>query len=121
MGVDGTSVEARGPIVVSVDEMALLGRGRAPVGVPFAADTHTGAPVVEAYVLVETEIGKMGQVNEALIDIPGVIAADVLSGPYDVIARIEAPDFDGLGRLVISKIQAVEGVTRTLTCPVVQL
>ncbi|MEX2279626.1 MAG: Lrp/AsnC ligand binding domain-containing protein [Acidimicrobiia bacterium] len=77
--------------------------------------------MVEAYVLIETEIGKMGRVAAALSEISGVSAADVLSGPYDVIVRAEAADVDGLGRLVVSKIQAVEGVVRTLTCPVVQL
>lgn len=77
--------------------------------------------MVEAYVLIETEIGKMGRVAEALREVSGVTAADVLSGPYDVIVRAAAPDVDGLGRLVLAKIQAIEGVARTLTCPVVQL
>ena len=77
--------------------------------------------MVQAYVLIETEIGKMGQVAAALNAIPGVISADVLSGPYDVMVRTEAPGVDELGRLVVSRIQAVDGVTRTLTCPVVQL
>jgi DNA-binding Lrp family transcriptional regulator len=77
--------------------------------------------VVEAYVLIETEIGKMGRVTEALRQAPGVIVADVLSGPYDVIVRAQAADMDGLGRLVVAQIQTIEGVTRTLTCPVVRL
>lgn len=77
--------------------------------------------MVQAYVLIETEIGKMGQVAAALNAIPGVTSADVLSGPYDVMVRTEAPGVDELGKLVVSKIQAVDGVTRTLTCPVVQL
>ena len=77
--------------------------------------------MVEAYVLIETEIGKMGSVAAALSDITGVSSAEVLSGPYDVIVRAEAADVDGLGRLVVSKIQAVEGVARTVTCPVVRL
>lgn len=77
--------------------------------------------MVEAYVLIETEIGKMGSVAAALSDITGVSTAEVLSGPYDVIVRAEAADVDGLGRLVVSKIQAVEGVARTVTCPVVRL
>lgn len=77
--------------------------------------------MVEAYVLIETEIGKMGRVAQALREIAGVSAADVLSGPYDVVVRAEASGVDELGRLVVSKIQAVEGVARTITCPVVQL
>lgn len=77
--------------------------------------------MVEAYVLIETDIGKPPRVAAELGRIPGVSAADVLTGPYDVIVRAEAPDFDALGKLVLTKIQAVEGVSRTLTCPVVQL
>ena len=44
--------------------------------------------------------------------------AEDITGPYDIIARVQAPGLDQLGRLVASRIQAVDGVTRTLTCPV---
>ena len=77
--------------------------------------------MVEAYVLIQTEIAKQTQVAAELGRIPGVGTADVLTGPYDVIVRVEAADVDALGKLVVTKIQAVEGVTRTLTCPVVHL
>jgi DNA-binding Lrp family transcriptional regulator len=77
--------------------------------------------VVEAYVLIQTEIGKPPQVAAELGRISGVGTADVVTGPYDVIMRVEAVDVDALGKLVVTKIQAVEGVTRTLTCPVVHL
>jgi DNA-binding Lrp family transcriptional regulator len=77
--------------------------------------------VAEAYVLIEAEIGKPSRVAEQLVDIPGVSVVHVLTGPYDLIIRIEADDVDGLGKLVLNKIQAVEGLSRTLTCPVVQL
>ena len=81
----------------------------------------SGEAVVEAYVLIQTEIGKPPQVAAELGRISGVGAADILTGPYDVIVRVEAADVDALGKLVVTKIQAVEGVTRTLTCPVVHL
>ena len=54
-------------------------------------------------------------------EIDGVVAADDVTGPYDVIVRTEAPSLDDLGKLVVSQIQAVEGITRTFTCPVVNL
>ena len=53
--------------------------------------------------------------------IPGVRFADVVTGPYDVVVRAEAADIDGLGELTVAKVQAVAGVTRTLTCPVLHL
>jgi DNA-binding Lrp family transcriptional regulator len=46
--------------------------------------------------------------------------AEDFAGPYDVIARVRAPGLDQLGRLVISRIQVLDGVTRTLTCMVIQ-
>ncbi|HEU5082648.1 MAG TPA: Lrp/AsnC ligand binding domain-containing protein [Acidimicrobiales bacterium] len=77
--------------------------------------------VVSAYILIQTEVGKAADVAEAVGGIPGVIAAEDVTGPYDVIARAEADDVDQLGRMVVSKVQLINGITRTLTCPVVRL
>lgn len=77
--------------------------------------------MVEAYVLVQGEAGKAGQVTEDLRKIPGVTSVNAVTGPYDVIVRIEADDVDTLGRLVVGQVQAVAGITRTLTCPVAKL
>jgi DNA-binding Lrp family transcriptional regulator len=77
--------------------------------------------VVEAYVLIQTEVGKAASVAEAVREIQGVANADDVTGPYDVIVKASAEDVDQLGKLVVAKIQAVEGITRTLTCPVVNL
>lgn len=73
---------------------------------------------VTAYILVQTVVNA-AQVAGEIRQIPGVQSADDVSGPYDVIARVSAPDMDTLGQLVVSRIQGVEGITRTLTCPVV--
>jgi len=75
---------------------------------------------VEAYILIQTAV-HAEQVAREIRDVEGITSADDVSGPYDVIARAAAPDMDSLGRLVVAKIQAVEGITRTLTCPIVQL
>ncbi len=77
--------------------------------------------MVQAYVLIQAELGRPAEVAEAVGEIPGVRFADVVAGPYDVIVRAEAADFDELGKLILAKVQAVGGVTRTLTCPVVRL
>ena len=73
---------------------------------------------VSAYILIQTVVSA-AQVAGEIRSIDGVISADDVSGPYDVIARVSAPDMDTLGQLVVSRIQAVEGITRTLTCPIV--
>ncbi|MBW3588277.1 MAG: Lrp/AsnC ligand binding domain-containing protein [Actinobacteria bacterium] len=76
---------------------------------------------VQAYILIQTEVGKAAQVAREVGAIPGVTSAEDVTGPYDVIVQAEAPSVDDLGKLVVAKIQAVEGITRTLTCPVVHL
>jgi len=77
--------------------------------------------MVEAYVLIQAEVGRAAEVADALGKIPGVRFADVVTGPYDVVVRAEAADIDGLAELIVAKVQAVVGVTRTLTCPVLHL
>jgi len=76
---------------------------------------------VHAYVLIQTEVGKAAQVASQVSGIPGVVSAEDVTGPYDVIVRAEANSVDELGKMVVSKVQMVDGITRTLTCPVVNL
>jgi len=77
--------------------------------------------VVHAYILVQTEVGQAAAVAKEIGAIPGVVSAEDVTGPYDVIVRAEADGVDNLGRLVVAKVQGVPGITRTITCPVVNL
>jgi DNA-binding Lrp family transcriptional regulator len=77
--------------------------------------------VVQAYILIQTEVGKAATVAEQIASISGVTLAEDVTGPYDVIARVEARNVDELGKLVIARIQDVAGITRTLTCTVVHV
>jgi len=77
--------------------------------------------MVEAYVLIQAEVGRSAEVADAVRKIPGVRFADVVTGPYDVVLWAEAAEIDGLGELIVVNVQAVVGVTRTLTCPVLHL
>ncbi|GAQ54335.1 Lrp/AsnC family transcriptional regulator [Streptomyces acidiscabies] len=77
--------------------------------------------MVQAYILIQTEVGKASTVAEMIGAIPGVVQAEDVTGPYDVIVRAQADTVDDLGRMVVAKVQQVEGITRTLTCPVVHL
>jgi DNA-binding Lrp family transcriptional regulator len=74
--------------------------------------------MLSAYVLIETEVGKVAHVARALTKLDGVQLAEDLAGPYDVIAKVQAASLDELGRLVVSRIQVLDGVTRTVTCTV---
>jgi DNA-binding Lrp family transcriptional regulator len=77
--------------------------------------------VVQAYILIQTEVGKAAAVASSIAELAGVTQAEDVTGPYDVIVRAEANNVDELGKLVVARVQAVAGITRTLTCPVVHL
>ncbi|HEY2130472.1 MAG: Lrp/AsnC family transcriptional regulator [Streptosporangiaceae bacterium] len=77
--------------------------------------------MVQAYILVQTEVGKAAEVARRIGAIEGVTLAEDVTGPYDVIVRAEATNVDDLGRLVVAQIQGVTGITRTLTCPIVHI
>ena len=76
---------------------------------------------IQAYILIQTDIGKAASVATALSAISGVTLAEGVTGPYDVITRAEAASMEDFGRIILSKVQAVPGITRTLTCPVTSM
>lgn len=77
--------------------------------------------MVHAYILIQTEVGKAPGVVAAVGQVEGVVVAHDVTGPYDVIVQAQADSIDDLGRLVVTSVQTVPGITRTLTCPVVNL
>ena len=77
--------------------------------------------MVQAYILIQTEVGRAAAVAAQITHLPGVTSAEDLTGPYDVIVRAQAETMDELGKLVVAQIQQIDGITRTLTCPVVKL
>ncbi len=77
--------------------------------------------MVNAYILIQTEVGRAASVAEAVRTISGIQQVDDVTGPYDVIVRAGAETVDELGRMVVAQVQAIPGITRTLTCPVVNL
>src|SRR5664279_1772380 len=80
-----------------------------------------GTTVIQAFILIQTEVGKAAAVAREIAQLKGVTQAEDVTGPYDVIVRAEARNVDELGKLVVARVQSVEGITRTLTCPIVHL
>jgi DNA-binding Lrp family transcriptional regulator len=76
---------------------------------------------VKAFVLITTEVGRAADVAGLIREIPGVVNAADVTGPYDVIAQAEASNVHELGRSIVGRVQQIEGITRTLTCPVIQI
>jgi DNA-binding Lrp family transcriptional regulator len=80
-----------------------------------------GEFVVQAYILIQTEVGKAREVADAITGVAGVVRVDAVTGPYDVVVLAESATVDELGRMIVSRVQMVPGITRTLTCSVVNL
>ena len=88
------------------------GRGRAwPTQEGFLA---------QAYVLIKTRVGETSAVRDDLARHEHIRHADVIIGPYDVIALVEAPDLNAIGTVVMRFVHELSGVENTITCPVIE-
>lgn len=74
--------------------------------------------MVEAFVLIQTEVGRAEVVAKQLAGLAGVLSAEYVTGPYDVVVRVTADSLDELKSTVVPSVQQVAGITRTLTCPI---
>jgi len=70
----------------------------------------------KAFVLVETAVGKNKDVVSTLHKLKGVKSVDTVTGPYDIIAVVEADTLNEIGDIITGKIHAVDGISRTVTC-----
>ncbi len=70
----------------------------------------------KAYILIETAVGKSRDVADALRSLTGIENVDAVTGPYDIIAIVAAPDLNAVGDLVTSQIHTINGIVRTVTC-----
>ena len=70
----------------------------------------------KAFVLIETTVGRSGEVAAALKQVAGTKSVDMVTGPYDVIAVVEAKTLGNIGDIVTGKIHPIAGISRTVTC-----
>jgi len=73
---------------------------------------------MKAYVLIDAEVGSIPHVQKELLSVEEVKVADVVTGPYDLIAVLETDDPSVMSNLITSKIHQIEGVVATMTCMV---
>jgi hypothetical protein len=74
--------------------------------------------VVEAFVLIQTEVGRAEVIARQLAGLRGVLSSEYVTGPYDVVVRVGASSLEELKATVVPGVQQVAGITRTLTCPI---
>jgi len=70
----------------------------------------------KAFVLIETTVGKTKSVVTAISKLESVKSVDGVTGPYDIIAIIEAKTLEDIGETVINNIHPIDGISRTVTC-----
>lgn len=69
-----------------------------------------------AYILIETVVGKSGEVSKALRSMPEMRSVDTVTGPYDIIAIAEAEDLPSIGSLISEGMHRVPGIVKTVSC-----
>jgi len=74
--------------------------------------------VVEAYMLIQTEVGRAEVVAKQVAGLAGVLSSEYVTGPYDVVVRIGSDSADDLTTNIVPSVQRVSGITRTMTCPI---
>lgn len=74
-----------------------------------------------AFVLIETSVGRTKEVLGSLRGVQEVVAVDAVTGPYDLIAVVEAPDLNAVGDVVTGRVHTVPGIVRTVTCLAIAL
>jgi DNA-binding Lrp family transcriptional regulator len=75
---------------------------------------------MEAFIFLQVQVGTDARVAREVADLPGVVSVDVVTGPHDIVVRAEADSIDELGKRVLRPMQRIEGMTRTLTCPIMR-
>ncbi len=76
---------------------------------------------LKAYILINTQIGKTAEVAREIQKMPEVRCLDIIMGPYDLIVEVETKDHDTLSEMVLQKLQNIQYIQHTMTCPVVNL
>jgi DNA-binding Lrp family transcriptional regulator len=75
---------------------------------------------MEAYIFLQVHVGTDARVARQVADLPGVLSVHVVTGPHDVVVRAEADGLDELGKRILRPMSEIEGITRTLTCPIMR-
>ena len=67
------------------------------------------------YLLCETDVGKLEDVVRRLKAVPGVTEVEAVTGPFDVIVKIQASHINQALDVVVHKIRKIPGIKATET------
>ena len=71
---------------------------------------------IQAYVLINVSEKDPRRLVEGLKEVESVTSVSVVTGPYDLIAIVEAEDLTTLSQVITQEIHPMEGIERTLSC-----
>ncbi|MBP8933026.1 MAG: Lrp/AsnC ligand binding domain-containing protein [Candidatus Atribacteria bacterium] len=74
---------------------------------------------VQAYILLQVQVGKAQIVKKELALYPWVLRIDRVMGPFDLIVLVEAENNQEIGEKFLKEIQKIKEVKSTLTCPII--
>lgn len=74
-----------------------------------------------AYILLTVRIGMLKQALDKIRKFEEVVAAEAITGPYDIIVYIGVDGLTQLTRTLLHRIEEVDGVTESMTLVVVEL
>ncbi|HEX7489010.1 MAG TPA: Lrp/AsnC ligand binding domain-containing protein [Anaeromyxobacteraceae bacterium] len=68
-----------------------------------------------AFVLIRCELGRIEDVANALMEIEGVSEVHSITGPWDLLAKLYAPDYDAFSDVIPGRVQKIAGIRETET------
>jgi DNA-binding Lrp family transcriptional regulator len=68
-----------------------------------------------AFVLVKCELGKVEAVANRVMELDGVSEVHSITGPFDLLVKLYAPDYESFGDLIPDRLQKIPGVRETET------
>ncbi len=69
-----------------------------------------------AYILIETAVGKTNDVAGRLRAMQNMKSVDTVTGPFDIIAVVEAKDLPSIGNMISEGMHKIPGIVKTVTC-----
>jgi len=75
---------------------------------------------MEAFILLQVHVGTDARVARRVAELPGVTSVSIVTGPHDIVVRAEADSIDELGKKVLRPMSEIDGIARTLTCPIMR-
>ncbi|KYK28731.1 MAG: Lrp/AsnC ligand binding domain-containing protein [Theionarchaea archaeon] len=74
-----------------------------------------------AYILLTVRIGMLKQALDKIRTLEELVEAEAITGPYDLIAYVAVEGLTQLTKILLHKIEKIDGVTESMTLVVVEL